>query len=454
MQNHTPVIHLSNISKDFRIFTKESDKLLNLLNDKWGKFQVFHALNNISLTVARGETVGLIGTNGAGKSTLLQILCGTLEATSGSVEVNGKIGALLELGAGLNPEYTGLENIKFYCSLMGLPQAEIDQKLPSIIAFADIGDFISQPVKTYSSGMFVRLAFSVVIHTEPEILIVDEALAVGDEAFQAKCYSKINQLKHAGTTIFFVSHSAQTIISLCDRAILIDQGEVILDGAPKMVVAQYQKLVYTAAEKRQAFREQLLKSKENDLPLPDSAPNTNYQTQRKFQTPDTSAPNDYFDKSLAPQPVIYDNRGVEIIDPHIKNAAGEKVNVIRRNQQYYLCYRVAFLRDVANVSFTCMIKHANGTHLGGAVSAPKPELGITYIPANTVMNVEIEFNTYLNPAVYLTNAAVYGDLGNGNEFVARIIDILMFKIQPDDVATGRESVDFHFSFTLKEVADT
>lgn len=450
--NSSSIIYLSNISKNFKIFKNESSKLLNIFNKNWGEFRTFEALKNISLTINRGETVGLVGTNGAGKSTLLQILCGTLEAESGSISINGKIGALLELGAGFNPEYTGIENAKFYCSLMGMSQSEIADKLPAIITFADIDDFINQPVKTYSSGMFVRLAFSVIIHTEPEILIVDEALAVGDEAFQAKCYSKINQLKQQGATIFFVSHSAQTIISLCDRAILLDHGEIIMDGTPKTVIAQYQKLIYTPAEKRIEFREHLKSINQGNIHTLNTSTET-YQPQRKFfiQHSDIKKQEDYFDPALTTNSVIYDNRGIEISDPHIKNKSGEKVNVIRRKGRYFLCYRAIFSRDAANVSFTCMIKHANGTHLGGGVSAAKPELGCTYIPAGTTLDIVIEFNTYLNPAVYLTNAAIYGDIGNGNEFVARIIDLLMFRIQPDDIATGRESIDFDFSFTVTEL---
>lgn len=446
-----PIISLSNISKDFKIFDSESSRLLNLLNKNWGKYRTFHALKNISFRIEKGQTIGLVGANGAGKSTLLQILCGTLEPCSGAFKSQGKIGALLELGAGFNPEYTGMENVKFYCSLMGLAKIEIDKKLPDILAFADIGDFIHQPVKTYSSGMFVRLAFSVVIHIEPEILIVDEALAVGDEAFQAKCYSKINQLKQNGTTIFFVSHSAQTVISLCDRALLLDHGELIMDGNPKLVISHYQKLIYTPAEKREAFREEL-----KNLNLDRTAVISNdagrYQPDRKFNgAKATTKSHDYHDDSLTTHPISYADRGIEIQDPHIKNIEGKRANVIQRNGTYYLCYRTIFSRDAANVSFTFMIKHANGTHLGGGVSAAKPELGIAFIKAGTILDISIEFTALLNPAVYLTNAAIYGDIGQGNEFIARVIDLLMFRIQPDEPSTGRESINFNFSFNITPV---
>jgi lipopolysaccharide transport system ATP-binding protein len=450
---NTPIISLSEISKEFKIFDSEKSKFLNMLNNKWGQFRTFNALSNISFDILKGQTVGLVGCNGAGKSTLLQILCGTLEPCSGTMSINGKIGALLELGAGFNPEYTGIENAKFYCSLMGLSKNETEKRLPSILEFADIGDFIDQPVKTYSSGMFVRLAFSVVIHVEPEILIVDEALAVGDEAFQAKCHSKINQLKLKGTTIFFVSHSAQSVISLCDRAILLDHGELLMDGDPKTVIAHYQKLLYTPQKKREEFRlalrnldiESYLKANEqssnNDKP---PIINEELVSTKEIE----NLQEDYFDESLITQPVTYDNKGAEISDAHIKNRKEERVNVIQKKGNYRICYRVSFNRDVANVRFTFMIKQANGTHLGGGLSAPRPESGIDYISANTSLDVAVEFTAMLNPAVYLANAAVYGDVGRGNEFIGRMIDVLMFRIQPYDECAARESIDFNFSFII------
>jgi lipopolysaccharide transport system ATP-binding protein len=453
IQNNTPpIICFSGISKDFKIFDNEKNKFLNMLNEKWGEFRTFKALTDISLNIKKGETVGLVGSNGAGKSTLLQILCGTLAPCSGTLTIEGKIGALLELGAGFNPEYTGIENAKFYCSLMGLSQANIAEKLPKILEFADIGDFINQPVKTYSSGMFVRLAFSVVIHVEPEILIIDEALAVGDEAFQAKCHSKINQLKLKGTTIFFVSHSAQSVISLCDRAVLLDHGELLMDGDPKTVIAHYQKLLYTPQEKRDEFRthlknlnieEYLQAHKEKATENKSSVTKGDNHSSKKDVVQE-----DHFDSSLITQPIYYDNKGAEISDAHIKNQHDQSVNVIHKNGIYRLCYKVSFTQDVANVRFTFMIKHANGTHLGGGLSAARPELGIDFVKANTTLDIAIEFSAMLNPAVYLTNAAVYGDVGRGNEFIGRVIDIMMFRIQPYDECTARESIDFNFSFRV------
>jgi len=208
----------------------------------------------VDLTLGRGETVGIVGRNGSGKSTLLQIICGTLQPTAGDVNVNGRVAALLELGAGFNPDFTGRENVYLNGAIIGLSREEIDAEFEKIERFADIGQFINQPTKSYSSGMYVRLAFSVAIHANPDILIIDEALSVGDEAFQRKCFARIEQMQAKGTTILFVSHSAQAVIELCDRAVLLDAGEILLTGTPKQVVGQYQRLMNLTGEAAEKAR--------------------------------------------------------------------------------------------------------------------------------------------------------------------------------------------------------
>ncbi|WP_413625497.1 ABC transporter ATP-binding protein [Luteibacter sp. Lutesp34] len=240
-------ILVAGVAKAFPIYEKPHHRLMQMLSPKGNKrrwFREFHALRGVSFDVGRGETVGIIGRNGSGKSTLLQIICGTLSPSSGMVEVNGRIAALLELGAGFNPEFTGRENVYLNGSLLGLSRDEIDARYEDILAFAGIGDFIDQPVKTYSSGMYVRLAFAVASNVKPDILIVDEALAVGDAKFQAKCFARLKNLRDAGTTILFVSHSTEQIVTHCDRAVLLDGGVVVADGSPKVVVNQYLDLLF------------------------------------------------------------------------------------------------------------------------------------------------------------------------------------------------------------------
>ncbi|RUT07596.1 sugar ABC transporter ATP-binding protein [Dulcicalothrix desertica PCC 7102] len=233
-------ISLQNVSKCYKRYGRPVDKLKEVLLPTKNYAQEFWALQNIDLEVHIGETVGIIGQNGSGKSTLLQIIARTLTPTTGNVLVNGRVSALLELGSGFNPEFTGRQNVFFNGRILGLSQQDIEAKFNEILAFADIGDFIDQPVKTYSSGMFVRLAFAVAVCVNPDILIVDEALAVGDVYFQQKCYERLRQLKDLGTTILFVSHDSTSVYRLCTRALLLESGKLILDNQPKQVIDLYE----------------------------------------------------------------------------------------------------------------------------------------------------------------------------------------------------------------------
>jgi len=237
-------IETVNLSKIFRLYSTPMDRLKEALNPFGRSYhQDFAALSDVNIRVDHGQCVGIIGLNGAGKSTLLQLIAGVLTPTAGAVHVNGKIAALLELGAGFNPEFTGRENINFQCSIMGYKRHEIDEMTPAIIDYADIGDFIDQPVKTYSSGMYVRLAFAVAINVNPDILIVDEALAVGDIRFQAKCMAKIRDFRRAGKSMLFVSHDPGAVKSLCDKSYLLDRGRVVDEGDPDKVFNYYNSLV-------------------------------------------------------------------------------------------------------------------------------------------------------------------------------------------------------------------
>jgi lipopolysaccharide transport system ATP-binding protein len=253
MSSENVVISIQDIKKCFYVYNNPHDRLKQFILPKvrniFGResvdyYKEFWALKGISFEVKKGETVGLIGKNGSGKSTLLQIICGTLTATSGSIETKGRIAALLELGSGFNPEFTGLENIYLNAAILGLSKEETDRKFDAIAAFADIGEFINQPVKTYSSGMVVRLAFAVQAQVEPDILIVDEALAVGDAKFQAKCFERLRQLKNNGTSILLVTHSGEQIVTHCDRAILLNEGEKLYQGTPKVAVNKYMDILF------------------------------------------------------------------------------------------------------------------------------------------------------------------------------------------------------------------
>jgi lipopolysaccharide transport system ATP-binding protein len=255
-------IQVKDLGKSYNIYKHPQDRLkqsvIPRLQQLVGRsphryFREFWALRNVTFDVQKGETIGIIGRNGSGKSTLLQLICGTLSATTGTVMAQGRIAALLELGSGFNPQFTGRENVYLNGAILGLSRNEIDVRFDDIAGFADIGEFIEQPVKMYSSGMVVRLAFAVQAMIDPDILVVDEALAVGDEKFQRKCFARIEELKFKGTSILFVSHSGPQIIELCDRALLLEKGEQIFVDQPLRVVRAYQKLIFAPASQQAAL---------------------------------------------------------------------------------------------------------------------------------------------------------------------------------------------------------
>ncbi|MGB3653671.1 MAG: ABC transporter ATP-binding protein [Rivularia sp. (in: cyanobacteria)] len=241
--NEDIAISLKNVSKCFQRYAHPVDRLKEILLPGKSRTSQFWALENVDLEIEKGQTVGIVGRNGSGKSTLLQIIAGTLTPTTGEVVVRGRVSALLELGSGFNPEFTGTQNVFFNARLLGLTQQEIEDKFDAIAAFADIGDFIKQPVKTYSSGMFVRLAFAVAVNVEPEILIVDEALAVGDIVFQHRCMRRMRSMMDSGVTTLFVSHDSGAIKTLCNSAVMIDAGKIYTNGTPNDVIIKYMKLV-------------------------------------------------------------------------------------------------------------------------------------------------------------------------------------------------------------------
>jgi lipopolysaccharide transport system ATP-binding protein len=434
-------IKVSNLSKCFYVYDNPLQRLLQLLSTKVKKdIQEFWALRDISFEIIKGQVYGVVGANGSGKSTLLQLICGTLSPTRGEIEVGGRIAALLELGSGFNMEFTGLENIFLNASILGLTRLETEARLEEILAFADIGDFINQPVKTYSSGMVVRLAFSVAVSVEPEILIVDEALTVGDEFFQRKCFSKIEQIKSTGATILFVSHSASQIINLCDRAILIDGGELLMIGAPKRVIGEYQKLIYSPIDKKSNIRKAIQESIEGD--------NEDETEADHFLSFDVSEQennsDEFFDViSRSHNPIEYGERQGEIVQSEILNLDGKKVNVLNRGKTYIFQYRVKFNKPASNVKFGMLVKTISGFGLGGMTSAPYYGKGVTYIDAGSNFIVKFHFECNLNPGTYFLNAGIMGENENGIQlFLHRVLDISVFKVMPIQNNLITEVVDF------------
>lgn len=425
-------IKIENINKCYHIYDKPRDRFMQMLaGGRRQYFREFWALKDVSFEIKKGETVGIIGRNGSGKSTLLQIICGTLNPTSGSIQTNGRIAALLELGSGFNPEYTGRENVFMNTAVLGLSREETESRYDEIAAFADIGDFLDQPVKTYSSGMAVRLAFAVAVNVDPQILVVDEALSVGDELFQRKCYSRIESIKKNGATILFVSHSGGTIIELCDHAILMEAGEKLAMGIPKAIVGSYQKLLYAPSEKQQEIRQAIQTSLvEGNLqesiakPLmedPDSS-------LRKSKSDDEQV--EFFDPNLKPTTTLfYESLGAKISLPEIMTLSGERVNWLKSGETYHYVYNVQFEKDVYDVRFGMMIKATNGTEIGGLGSATSGH-GIEHVPAGTIIIVRFSFQCHLLPGHYFVNVGCSGKVNGEDVFLHRIVDAVAFRVLP------------------------
>lgn len=395
------VIEIKNLTKTYKLYNTPSDRVKEAFHPFRKKFhRIFSALNDVSFDVKRGETLGIVGRNGSGKSTLLQILCGILNPTDGLIEVNGRISALLELGAGFNPEFTGRENVFINGAILGLTNKEIQERFDDIADFADIGDFVDQPVKTYSSGMYVRLAFSVAIHVNADILIVDEALAVGDEIFQRKCFSRIQQLQKEETTILFVSHSASQIVELCNRAILLDQGELLLMGTPKSVVSEYHKLIFSEEDKIDSLRETIRALNAKELREQENYNKLKITEQSAQTIADEPNLQEFYEPNLVPKSTIsYNSRGVHITDVQITTPDGNLVNVLVRRHKYFYTYKVRFENTAYNVRFGMMIKTVSGVELGGSASSSVKD-AIPCIEAGETVSVKFSFKCLLQPGVY------------------------------------------------------
>ncbi|RUX07643.1 MAG: ABC transporter ATP-binding protein [Mesorhizobium sp.] len=471
-------IRVHDVSKHYVMFERPEDRFKQMLVPRLERligrpprryFRDFAALSGVSFEVGRGETVGIIGRNGSGKSTLLQIICGTLQPTSGSVEVNGRIAALLELGAGFNPEFTGRENVFLNASILGVPRKEMEWRFDDIARFADIGPFIDQPVKTYSSGMYVRLAFATAINVDPDILVVDEALAVGDEAFQRKCFARIEQIKDKGGTILFVSHGASTIVQLCTRAMLMDGGELILEGRPKAVVAQYQRLVSASTEVATEIRTGI-KALRAVSPTTRAAVTDNFENKPSAPDPERPAASpageasdavvalpieaepsdtvsqyaDYHDPNLKSKSAVYlEERGARIRDLRVLTLSGEGVNVLQMGKRYVLEYTVFFSSDASEVGFEFLFKNVTGLVLAGSDTHRVKGERTRFVRSGSEMTISFTFNCVMLPGVYLASAGVRGLVNDELRMLHKIIEGILIRVanEPDLAAIGYANLD-------------
>ena len=407
------VIIVESLSKVYKLYDKPIDRLKESLSIKKKSYHIDHyALNDISFKIKKGETVGIIGVNGSGKSTLLKILTGVLNSTKGSAFVDGKISALLELGAGFNPEYSGIENIYLNGTMLGFSREQMQERVESITSFADIGDFINQPVKTYSSGMFARLAFAVAINVDPDILIIDEALSVGDVFFQLKCFKKFEDFRKNNKTILFVSHDMGSITKYCTSAIMLDKGNLIAQGDTKTVVDLYKKSMVGLASQK-------LEKDENGVNLE--------STECEVWKNGIHINSDMIE---------YGNKKAEIIDFGIFNDKHFVTNVIDKNSDCYFKIKVKFNEKVENPIFAFSLKDVKGFEVTGTnTMLENIDSGEFLSGEVTVVSFKQKMTLQGGPYFISFGCTGFGEDGN-LEVYHRIYDIVNIEILSTKVSNG------------------
>ncbi|CDA68015.1 putative uncharacterized protein [Clostridium sp. CAG:510] len=400
-QERKPAITVKDLKKVYKLYDKPSDRFKEAFGLTRKKAKEHYALNGVSLEIFQGETVGIIGTNGSGKSTILKIITGVLSPTSGEINVSGRISALLELGAGFNMEYNGIENVYLNGTMMGFSQKEIDAKLPEILKFADIGDYVYQPVKTYSSGMFVRLAFAVAINIEPEILIVDEALSVGDVFFQAKCYHKFEEFKKMGKTIVFVSHDLSSISKYCDRVYLLNQGNLLGEGSPKEMIDAFKRVLVGQYE---------IHDKEDmDIHIPENV--------------------------LNPELLEYGTKQAEMTEFYITDDKGVKTTAVVKGTEFTIHVKVAFHDRIVAPIFAFSFKNIKGTEITGTNSMIEKAF-LEPVEAGVVKEVTFKQNMSLQGGEYLLSLGVTGYEGSEFQVYHRLYDVLNVTVVSDKDTVG------------------
>jgi ABC-type polysaccharide/polyol phosphate transport system ATPase subunit len=402
-------LRVENVSKQYRIYARPGDRLKETLTrGRLKRHREFWALKNVSFEVEAGTTTGIIGPNGCGKSTLLQIIAGTLEPTEGSVWREGRVAALLELGAGFDPEGTGVENVYMNAALMGLSRRETERLFPEIERFAEIGQFIHQPVKTYSSGMFVRLAFAVAANVEPDILVIDEALAVGDAVFQHRCLRRIKEIQESGATVLFVSHDAAAVRALCSRAVLMSAGRVLSDGAPVEVLNHYQK---TVMEREQAYEEEESAS--------DAA-----------QAADGSAA----EESFAPLRYTYRHGDgtAEIVSAELLDASRRPAAVIDTGSPLQVRVRARFHREVDDAVFGVLINDSRGVHAYGT-NTKEQQIDLGVLRRGEVVEAVFAFDCWLGLDQFSISLAVHSRDGVSYDWLD---GVLFFRVTSPVLVEG------------------
>ncbi|HMM47705.1 MAG TPA: ABC transporter ATP-binding protein [Thiobacillaceae bacterium] len=412
-------IKVENLSKCYHVYDRPRDRLLQMLTRGHRQyFREFWALKDVSFEIEHGETVGIVGCNGSGKSTLLQMICGTLNPTSGTIWTRGRISALLELGSGFNPEFTGRENVYLNAAVLGLTEDEIDARFDDIAAFADIGEFMEQPIKSYSSGMYVRLAFAVQAMVDPDIFVVDEALAVGDEKFQRKCFARLEELKSKGASILFVSHSPVSVVELCDRTLLLDHGQRIMYGGALETIRLYQKLIYAPADERARLRQQYRAA--------DQAGASIETIDQPAQSSRLEDHYDSYDPGLVPETTMaYPVQGAEIESYQILDTEGLRVNILQPGHIYQFVMRGHFLSSFEGLFFAVHIRTVSGVVITGQ---RYPEEGVYFSGASAGKSFTVTFSVHMNllPGTYFVGGGIWSSCEPSCPH--RILDATMFRV--------------------------
>ncbi len=415
-----PAIEIKDVVKVYKLYDRARDRVKESLGlGRKQPHKLHYALNGVSMNIYRGETVGIIGTNGSGKSTILKIITGVLNPTSGHVHVAGRISALLELGAGFNMEYNGIENVYLNGTMMGFTDREIDEKLPEILEFADIGDYVNQPVKTYSSGMFVRLAFAVAINIEPEILIVDEALSVGDVFFQAKCYHKFEEFKKMGKTIVFVSHDLSIISKYCDRVFLLNKGNLLGEGSPKEMIDAYKRVLVGQYE---------VSGAEGQGSLADGAGAENTDG-RAVEADGLRI------TGVNPDAQEYGTKQAEIVDYYVTDERGVRAMAILKGARFTLHMRVRFHDHVPAPIFALSIKNVLGIEITGTNTMIEKAFLESGEPGQ-VKDITFTQKMTLQGGEYLLSLGVTGYNGDTFEVYHRLYDVMDVTVVSDKDTVG------------------
>jgi len=421
-KDNNNIIALENIVKTYKLYDNHSDRVKEVFHPFRKKYyHQFNALNKVSLEIKKGETIGIIGRNGSGKSTLLQIICGVLQPTSGNASVNGKVSALLELGAGFNPEFTGRQNIYINGAIFGMTDKEIDACFSDIIDFADIGEFIDQPVKTYSSGMYVRLAFAVAVNVKPDILVVDEALSVGDTQFQSKCFAKFKEFQEKNVTILFVTHALDLITRYCTNACLLEEGAVYVSGNPKAVVDEYNRLIVGSSKKSRTNNSNNKKSDEIKSGL---------QWSHLFTT--------------NPEENRYGNGKAKIIEAGIFTMNGDHVQKLLSSENYSFKMKVKFNERIHQPIFGYTVKDVKGFDISGSNTLYK-EVDTGIIDKGEIVLISFVQKMLLNPGGYLISFGCAGFESGKYVVYERRYDFMTFEVVAKQGTVGIFDMDSKIS---------